>query len=407
MPSSILLGPKKRLRTGRSLWSDVHHRANPVLRLNESLKCDVAIVGAGVSGAFMAYELSRYYQNVVILDRRQPGMGSTHASTALLQFEIDTPLIQLTDQIGSARANRAWQSSYRATRALLKMLEDEKFRCGFQERNALYLTGDLLGSRGMESEARARNRAGIPSQFLLRRELKGQFGISRTGAIYSEDAGIVDPVALTYELLARARRRGARIFSPVEVKQAMCGRGGVVLSAGSHFVESKAVIFCTGYEIIPGLPPAGAKVTSSWAAATGPGATYPAWLDRTVVWEAAEPYLYLRTDGAGRLIVGGEDAELDSPSYRAKTLQRKAQQLVVKTRRLFEVEPKWKHVWAGAFGESKDGLPLIGEVPGMQKCFAVMGFGGNGTIYSFIAAKLMPALIKGRATTDAKLFAFR
>ena len=83
-----------------------------------------------------------------------------------------------------------------------------------------------------------------------------------------------------------------------------------------------------------------------------------------MVWEAADPYLYMRTTPDGRLLVGGEDADLDSPSYRAGTLDAKARRLALKTRRLLGIEPQWRQVWAGAFGESSDGLPFIDAVPG-------------------------------------------
>jgi glycine/D-amino acid oxidase-like deaminating enzyme len=116
----------------------------------------------------------------------------------------------------------------------------------------------------------------------------------------------------------------------------------------------------------------------------------------------------MRTSAKGRLIVGGEDADPDSPSYRAGTLGLKARKLADKTSRLLPgLKPKWTHVWAGAFGESSDGLPIIDAVPDMPHCFTVMGFGGNGTIYSMIAAQLMPGLIKGRPPKDAELFRFR
>ena len=65
------------------------------------------------------------------------------------------------------------------------------------------------------------------------------------------------------------------------------------------------------------------------------------------------------------------------------------------------------HKWTGAFGESLDGLPLIDAVPDMAGCFAVMGFGGNGTIYSVIAAQIVPRLMQGRTDGDANLYWFR
>jgi glycine/D-amino acid oxidase-like deaminating enzyme len=207
--------------------------------------------------------------------------------------------------------------------------------------------------------------------------------------------------------LARARSRGARIFAPAEVRGLLATPQGVVLDAAGHFVEAKHVIFCTGYELLKGLPRAKVKITSSWAAATAPKADYPRWLDETVVWEAADPYLYMRTTPDGRLLVGGEDVDLDSPAYRADALDRKARRLALKTRRLLHITPEWKHVWAGAFGESSDGLPFIDAVPGHPNCYAVMGFGGNGTVFAMLAAQILPGLLRGRPGFDADLFRFR
>jgi glycine/D-amino acid oxidase-like deaminating enzyme len=336
MTDFIALTPKKRLHTGRSVWSDTRHPPLAVHALKQSMRCDVAIVGAGISGSFMAHALSRNH-DVVVLDRREPAMGSTHASTAMLQYEIDTPLTRLADQIGHAKAARAWQRSYRSTQDLIRMVRAEKIACGLSERSALYLAGNEMGARGLEKEARARNRAGLACEFLSARELRARYGIDRTGAIFSDGAAVADPVALARGLLRKARGRGARIFAPCDVKDVMATHHGVMLDTGTHFVEAKHVVFCTGYEAVKGLPTRGTKITSSWAASTAPHTDYPAWLDRTLVWEASAPYLYMRTDGNRRLIVGGEDAELDSPSYRAEILARKAKRLADKTHRLIQV----------------------------------------------------------------------
>ncbi len=56
---------------------------------------------------------------------------------------------------------------------------------------------------------------------------------------------------------------------PAEVRGMLATPQGVVLDAGGHFVEAKHAIFCTGYELLEGLPRARVKITSSWAAATG------------------------------------------------------------------------------------------------------------------------------------------
>jgi glycine/D-amino acid oxidase-like deaminating enzyme len=53
-------------------------------RLTRDLETDILIVGAGISGALIAYALASEGYRVAVVDRRGPVMGSTPASTALL-----------------------------------------------------------------------------------------------------------------------------------------------------------------------------------------------------------------------------------------------------------------------------------------------------------------------------------
>jgi glycine/D-amino acid oxidase-like deaminating enzyme len=51
--------------------------------------------------------------------------------------------------------------------------------------------------------------------------------------------------------------------------------------------------------------------------------------------------------------------------------------------------------WCGAFGETSDGLPLIGSVPGASGIFAAYGYGGNGITFSYLASRMIGAMISG------------
>ena len=63
--------------------------------------------------------------------------------------------------------------------------------------------------------------------------------------------------------------------------------------------------------------------------------------------------------------------------------------------------------WAACFGSSETGLPTIGEVPGMARCYAALGYGGNGITFSMLAAQLIQRSISGAGDPDSDLFAFR
>ena len=97
----------KDLRTGRSIWQGRRARLAPHGPLRRDLETDVLIIGAGITGAMIADNLSASGLKVAIADKRGPARGSTTASTAMVLYEIDTPLIKLARKIGKIDAARA------------------------------------------------------------------------------------------------------------------------------------------------------------------------------------------------------------------------------------------------------------------------------------------------------------
>lgn len=396
---------KRDLRTGRSLWADSHGLGVPVRPLSEAISVDVAIVGAGISGAFMAHELSRDH-SVAVLDRRPPLTGSTVASTALLQWEIDLPLTALADKIGMAKAKRAYLRSRSAVDDLKRVVAGERIVCGLKDKATLYLAGDAYGHRALETEAEARAAIGLESEYVGPAGLRERFGVDRTGAVVSQGSASADPARLAAGLLRRAQKAGATVYSRVEVMEAASDPDGVtLLTDAGHAVRAKSVVFCCGYEFPKGVPTPGAKVISTWAMASKPRQRCPVWLRETLVWEASDPYLYFRMGGDGRLIVGGEDEATPNAHAEPAKLKRKCETLVKKLHALLPgVEFEVDYSWAGAFGESATGLPSIAPVPDMDHAWAVMGFGGNGITYSVIASQVVSAALRGGADPDADLY---
>ena len=144
----------------------------PSAPLAGNIKVDVAVVGAGVSGALVADALLRAGKSVAVLDRRGPVKGSTPASTALLQFEIDQPLIHLARKIGRERAIRAYWRSAAAVDVLRGRIADLGLRCSFRERQTVYLPGNVLNVADLKREAAARAEVGLRSRFIAADELR-------------------------------------------------------------------------------------------------------------------------------------------------------------------------------------------------------------------------------------------
>ena len=398
--------PKKDLRGGRPLWADT-----PRIRVRQRSRlgpetCDVAVVGAGISGALVALELAENGHDVVILDRAEPCRGSTFASTAMIQFELDTPLIELADKKGGVVAEQIWRRSFEAVGALGALINRHRLGCGWRERDALYLAGNTHGWRALQDEAAYRRRIGLPSTFLDGAEVLSTYGIRRTGAILSGGAAEVNPVQLAAGCLRVAQRFGARLYSPHEVTGVHPRADGVDLETkDSTVISARRAVFTTGYTVLPELPRDKFDPVSTWALATKPLPADALWPGRCLIWEAADPYLYMRTTWDNRIVVGGEDSKLNSPERRDAATPAKTERLLAKLRELLPGRRlAADYAWAGAFADSPTGLPYIAGVPGKRNCMTVLGCGGNGITFSVIAASIARAWVDGRADPQATLF---
>lgn len=400
---------KDDLRTGTPFWVKTPHstvEAQPALSRD---RFDVIVVGAGISGALTAEALTRAGKSVLILDRRPPVRGSTPASTAMIQHEIDVPLTRLRRAIGTDHANRAWLRSVRAVADLVALSKRLKLDCQMRPKPALYIAGNELGPRALLNEARARSDIGIRADYLKRADLLERYGMDRAAAIWSDASASANPAQLTAGLLQAALSRKAQIVSPVEITDMAELPSGVALATKrGEVIVAEHAVFCTGYEYLPQMKTPSHHVTSTWALASEPITGLPGWMHEVIVWEAAAPYLYFRTDEAGRVIVGGEDEDAAETNSDPKKLKTKAKVIARKLRDLTGVDiGKPAYSWSAPFSVTDDGLPIIDRVPGFDRVFSVMGFGGNGITFSVIGAQIVAAAIAGKADPDADVFRYR
>jgi glycine/D-amino acid oxidase-like deaminating enzyme len=395
------------LRTGRTVWEIERPPRLPTSRLAGSVAADVVVVGAGISGALIAERLARCGFGVAIVDRRGPCRGSTVASTALIQFEIDSPLGRLTEQIGAAPAARAWLRSAVAVQDLVARTRELGIRCDLSRRPTLYLAGEVLGAPELRREAALRQQIGLPSRFIDREGLLRRAGIDRAGGIHSEGSAEANPVRLAAGFLRHALRLGARLYCPVDIVRARSLPDGVeLITRDDDRLRCRFLVYATGYEPPEGLPAAGHRIASTWAIATRPQPER-LWPARDLVWEASDPYLYLRATANGRVIVGGEDEDFESDEKRDELIPAKSARIETKLAVLMPTLDAAADLrWAGCFGTTETGLPKIGEIPGMARCYACLGYGGNGITFSLIAAQVIQRAICGASDPDADLFAF-
>ena len=383
------------LLTGRSPWG-MNLKAPERSTLTESISTDVAVVGGGITGALVAEHLTSLGHKVVVIDREQLGLGSTRASTAMLQWETDSSLCELTALYGFETAAHVYRRSRAAVAGLAELVAIHRIPCAFNPRPTLYLAAGETGDKQLREELGLRHRAGLPGLFMPYLSLRKEFGLDREAAILSPGSAEADPLLLCWSLLEIAAASGARMIAANAVNFHHEGRRVVIETDGPCVVEAANVVLATGYVMPHFVMPESHATASSFALSTVPQSPERLWPERALIWEASEPYLYMRVTADNRVIIGGEDEDVADPEKRDAMLWNKV--LTLKDK-LSEIWPKANatisHAWCGAFGETSDGLPLIGPVPGSPNIFAAYGYGGNGITFSYLASRMIAAMISG------------
>lgn len=398
-----------KLTTGTTYWAEANQPPPSYPRLRRNVRCDVAIVGAGITGALLAHQLVKTGLKVVVVDKRPAGTGSTSASTALLLYETDTSLVELTRRHGATQAARVYTLGRRAIREIGAIARYVGRNCGFKRKKSLYVASDTAGLAELKAELKLRRRVGFPGSLLNRRQLRAQFGLKFPGALYSPGCAQVDAMALSQGLLARHTARGKlRVFQTTRIARVTSSAQGVRLRTTSRrIIRARYAIIATGYEAAPFVRTNTVKLHSSYVIASQPLPAAMHWKDRCLIWETARPYFYLRTTADGRILMGGEDEPFSDPGRRDALLPAKTRTLARRFHQLFPHIPlQVDFAWTGTFGESEDGLPFIGAKSGSPRVLYALGYGGNGITFGQIAATLLSRMCQGEQPRDAKLFRF-
>ena len=397
------------MRTHGAYWLIRNGTGDAREALTQNCDADIAIVGAGITATLIADRLIGTGQRIVMLDSREIAQGSTAASTALLQYEIDTQLTELCRLIGTQRATRAYQACAESIPMLERRYPELLDQAGFERRPSLYLAANEASVESLSVELSARQGMGLSCQWLDGDEVRRQYGCQRPGAILSALGAQLDPVRLTRAISAGLLRHGVKLYARSAVVEVIeKGEGLALRTEAGHLVNAKHVVIAAGYESLKFLPREVADIDNTFAIVTEPLPRPEFAKTLPLIWENARPYLYLRGTSDGRLMVGGADVPFASATAREALLPRQVRRISKSYEELFgQALPPIAYAWAGSFAKTRDGLPFIGRVPGMHpRLQFALCYGGNGITYAVPAGDIIRAGIEGRTHALVDIFGF-
>lgn len=397
------------LHSGLPFWmvkNELFDLFNP---LRENLKIDVAIIGSGITGALVAHELCEAGIECAVFDRRTISTGSTVASTAQLQYEIDIPLCQLKDIVGIDVASKAYRYSLQSINDLENIFEQTKIDADFKRVPTVFLASNKKGLKMIEKEYAIRKKIGLPVEFWNSDILKSEQNIEGWGALYNESSAQMDAYKAATKLLHyHQHKHGMPLYSHTQINSYSKNKNGYELvTEHGKTIYCKYVIIATGFEAGQFLPKKVMQLNSTYVIISNPVDVSQLWPKRSLIWETREPYLYMRTTADNRMIVGGEDERFQNPQKRDELLRHKIKRLEDKFKKLYpSIDFTTDMAWCGTFSSTKDGLPYVGPYSKDDKMLFALGYGGNGITFSVIAAQTLSNIIKGKKDERTDIFGF-
>jgi glycine/D-amino acid oxidase-like deaminating enzyme/nitrite reductase/ring-hydroxylating ferredoxin subunit len=371
----------------KSVWMDTAVADSS--QLDGDRNADVVVIGSGIAGLSMAYELTGRGRSVIVLDRGQIGSGMTARTTAHLALAHDDGYAQLIEARGLDVARMVYQSQAAAIDRIETIQASERIACDFQRVDGYLMLAPGTPASDLDDELTACRKAGIPVTDT--REATALHAKNLVRSLCFPHQARFHPTKYLAGLARAVIQRGGRLFSDTAVESAMEEKDGVVVKTDRGIVRATDVVFATN-------SPIGGSVTIHTKQA--PYRTYAlaATLPRgsladALYWDTLDPYHYVRlqphSEQQDVVIVGGEDhksGQADDGDARFAALEAWARQRLPKM-------GKVTHRWSGQVMEPADYIGFIGRNAGDKHRYIATGDSGQGITNGVIASLVIVGLI--------------
>jgi len=368
---------------------------------------DVLIIGGGVMGASIAYQLAMQHAGrIVLLERQALGNGTTGRSGAIVRQHY---------------SNEFTVRMAKASLAVFQHFDDlVGGDCGFITTGMLVMV-DEQGAEALRANVAMQQDQGVNTKLINAEEIS-QVAAEYNGegvalACYEPDTGVADPMATTHCFAKRARDYGATIREGVAVTRILTQNGrvtGVQTTQGD--VHAAIVVLAAN--------------VWSMALAQAIGIALPIMATRHPMTVLRRPHdfggrqglhavgldltrhIYLRPDLGGVTLVGStEDVFVASdPDNYAQGL---TEEEIAHFRRmagrsipaLARAVPRGG--WAGIYDDTPDYHPILDRLAAYEGLYCAVGFSGHGLKLSPIVGEWMAQFIlTGSKPDDLQYFAY-
>jgi gamma-glutamylputrescine oxidase len=343
---------------------------------------EVAVIGGGVTGCSCALSLAERGVRVRLFEAREVAGGASGRNGGFALRGGSMPYDSAKAQLGQEPARRLWTWTERALDRLEELAGDAFRRVG-----SLRLAHDVLEREALLAEAAALARDGFAAEW--QDEPEPPLDRLYRGAILHPRDGSLHPARWVRRLARRAAEAGAELLDRTRVDPTQLDADAVVVAVdgdtGALLPELKAVVRPTRGQVVVTEP-----------------------LDELLFARphyARHGFDYWQQLPDGRLVVGGcRDAQLESEFTDVEETTTRVQGCIeALATRLIGRAPPITHRWAGVWGTTPDGLPLVGRLPGRDAIWVAGGYSGHGNVLGLACGDLVARAILGEHAAELDL----
>ena len=380
------------LKSGLPFWLIKNGLSENYERLENDTETEVLIIGSGITGALVAHFLCENDVKCIIVDKRMESTGSTTASTAQLQYEIDVFLFDLIEKVGEKNAVKAYKMCLESISTLEEIIHKLNIEVDFKRVPSLYLASDNKGKKELQVEFKTRKKHGLPVEYLSEKKLFDSYKIKQKAALYNDKSAQVDTYKLCQAILNYHRKHAnLHVYSHTDIVKINSTKNSISATTDKNItIKAKKIVAAPGFESESLLDEKVMQLHSTYVLVSQPMHPEDLWKEKCLIWETARPYIYIRTTTDNRIMVGGFDEPFQDPKKRDALMEKKNTAILKRFKKLFPTSKiEIDFYWCGTFGETKDGLPFIGEHKNHPNMYFALGYGGNGITFSVIAAEMI------------------
>jgi glycine oxidase len=361
---------------------------------------DVAIIGGGLIGGSIAFELSAENLRVVILDRQQPGREASWAAAGMLSPGPDSP--------EDVRLVPLMKESLRIYSEFVAAVEDSStYSVEFVREGTLQILLEPQGESERDVLFSEYHRLGLPIELLsldAARHLEPSLGPGARAAAFLPNEATVNPRSLTSAVMAAVQRRGVEVRKGCAVTSVVRenGRCTGVVAAGEKIAAKHVVVAA-------GCFSAGIAPTEDWLAQFVPTrpvrgqmvALRPKGIHLRHVLRSERGYIVPRRDG--RVVAG---STLENAGFEKLVTPAGIQKILSAALELAPAlaDAEVLESWAGLRPGTPDDLPILGPT-GIEGLLIATGHYRNGILLAPITARLLREwLTSGKTSFEAEIF---